>query len=86
MFYLKFDEKELKSKSDHTSNDRNKLLCENVVVVEGKWVAGMNLTDGSIFPMAMIKRAKYRINQNNNLLYDRKQRIRKIALNIGWNK
>ena len=80
------DEIELKSKSDHTSNDINKLLCENAVVVEKKWVAGMNLTDGSIFPMAMIKRAKYRINQNNNLLYDRKQHIRKIAINIGWNK
>ena len=58
-FYLT----EMKRKQHHSSNDKSKLFCKNIVVIEGEFVDDMNLTDGAIFPMAMIKRAKSILNQ-----------------------
>ena len=60
---LKFYETEMKSKSDHTSDHNVQLFSKNIVVIEEEWFADTNLTDGAIFPTALIKRAKSRINQ-----------------------
>ena len=32
-----FDETELEEQSDHTSNDKVKIFCENIVVIEEEW-------------------------------------------------
>ena len=82
---MNFDETEFKRKSDHTSNDKVKLFCGNIVVIEEEWFSGMNLTDVSTFPTTLIKWAKSRINQNNNFPRDTKQRIHKITINNDWN-
>ena len=46
--YQNFDDTELK-KSDHTSNDKFKLFCGIIVVIEEEWFDDMNLTDGKPF-------------------------------------
>ena len=46
------------------------------MVIEEEWFDETNLTDGSIFPAALIKRAKTRVNQKINFPRDTKQRIR----------
>ena len=53
----------MKSKSDHTSDHKVQLFSKNIVVIEEEWFADTNLTDGAIFPMSLIKRAKSRFNQ-----------------------
>ena len=60
---LNFDLTEIKSKSDHSSNDKDKIFRGNILVIEGKWLSGMNLTDGATFPAALIKSAESRFNQ-----------------------
>ena len=45
----------------------------------------MNLTDGTTLLMALIKRAKPRINEKIKFTRDTKQRIRKISRNNSWN-
>ena len=32
----------MKGKSDHSSSDKHKFFCENIVVIEGKWFYYMN--------------------------------------------
>ena len=59
---LKFDETEMKKKSDHSSDNKNKIFCKTIVVIEEEWFDGMNLTYGATFLMSLIKRAKSRIN------------------------
>ena len=70
-----FDVKEMKSKSDHTFKDKVRSFCENIVVIEEEWFTNMNLTYGATSPAALIKRAKYRLNQKMNLPRDTKRRI-----------
>ena len=60
---MNFDETQLKSKSDHTSNYKIKLFCENIVVIGEEQFSDKNLTDGAKFLPALIKRAKSIINQ-----------------------
>ena len=36
------------------------------MIIKEKWFDDMNLNDGATFLIALIKRAKYRFNQNNN--------------------
>ena len=57
----------MKSKSDHSSNNKVKLFRENIVVIEEEWFSGMNLTGGEMFPTALIKREKSRFNLKKNL-------------------
>ena len=44
----------------------------------------MILTDGATFTMALIKRAKNRVNKNQDIALDTKRRIREIAIKNGW--
>ena len=55
------------------------------MVIEGKWFADMNLTDGETFTMYMIKREKYRFNLHINFPREAKQRVRENTINIGCN-
>ena len=65
----------MKSKLDHSSNDRVKSFCENIVVIEEECFPDLNLTDSETFLTALIKREKLRFNQIINFPCDRKQRI-----------
>ena len=56
----------MKSKSDHSSNNKVELSWKNIVVVEEEWFSDMDLTDGATFPMSLIKRTKYRFNRKFN--------------------
>ena len=51
--------------SYHISNDKV-FSCESVVVVEEEWLNDVELIDGEIFPMPLIKCAKTRVNQKQN--------------------
>ena len=82
---MNFDETELKKKSDHTSNDKVTLFCENIVLIEEELFLDKNLTYCATFPTALIKSEKYRSNQKINLPLDTKRRIRKIVINNFWN-
>ena len=53
----------MKSKSSHTSDNKDKLFCEIIVVIKEEWFSDMNLTDGANFPTALIKHTKFRINK-----------------------
>ena len=55
-------ETETKNKSDHSSNNKVKLFCENIVVIEEEWFADANLTDGEKFPRDFNKWQRHRIN------------------------
>ena len=48
---MNFDETELKSKSDHTYNDKIKLFRENILVIEEELFDYMNLTICETFEM-----------------------------------
>ena len=58
---MNFYETELEIKSDHTSNNKLKWFCENIVVIEEEWFAYITLTDGATFLVALIKFAKSKI-------------------------
>ena len=62
----------MKRKPDHSYNDKVKLFCENIVVIEEEWFYDMNVTDTSTFQMAIIKHAKSRFNQKINFPRDTK--------------
>ena len=51
-----------KKTPSHTSNDKVKLFCENIVVIEEELFDDTNLTDGATFKTALIKREKSRFN------------------------
>ena len=51
-----------RKKSNHTSNNKVKTFCEDIVVIEEEWFDDMNLTYGATFLMSLIKHAKSRIN------------------------
>ena len=53
----------MKSESDHSTNNKVKSLCDNIVVIEEEWFADINLTDGANFSTDMIKCEKSRFNQ-----------------------
>ena len=53
----------MKRKSDHSSDNKVKLFRENILVIEEEWFSDMNLTHGTNFPMALIKREKSIFNQ-----------------------
>ena len=36
---MKFDGTEMKSKSDHSSDDKVKLFCENIMFIKEEWFA-----------------------------------------------
>ena len=55
------------------------------MVIEEKWFSYMNLTNSTIFPLALVKRATLIFNQSNNLSPITKQFISKIAINNVWN-
>ena len=61
--YKIFDDTQLKKQSDHRSNNKVKLFCEIIVVIEEEWFDDMNLTDGATYLKALIKHAKNRFNQ-----------------------
>ena len=46
---------EMKIKSNHSSNNKVILFCENIVVIEEEWFDDMNLTDDETFPIDLIK-------------------------------
>ena len=54
---LNFVEPEMKRKmkSDHSSNDKVKLFSENIMVIKEECFDDMNLSDGVIFLMDVIK-------------------------------
>ena len=52
---LNIGETELKRKLGHTSNNKVKLFCENIVVVEEEWFYDMNLTNIATFLTDLIK-------------------------------
>ena len=68
----------MKSKSDHSSNNKVELSWKNIVVVEEEWFADMDLTDGATFPMALTKQSKSRSNQKIKFPCDTKQYIQKM--------
>ena len=82
---MNFDETELKNKIDHTSYNKIKLFCENIVVIEEECFYDMNLTDGATFTTALIERKNSIINKKNNIPRDTKRNILKIAIKNGWN-
>ena len=51
---MNFDVKELKIKSDHTSNDIVKCFCKKIFVLEEEWVFYLNLTGVGTFPKTLI--------------------------------
>ena len=55
------------------------------MVIEKEWFDDMNLTGGATFLIALIKHAKYRLNQKINSPRDIKRGIQEIAINNGWN-
>ena len=76
----------MKSESDHSTNNKVKSLCDNIVVIEEEWFADINLTDGAIFTPALIKREKSRLNPKIYFPFNTKWCIRYIAINNGCNK
>ena len=60
---LNFDHIESNKQSDHTSNDKVQIFRESVVVIEEELFDDVNLTDGTTFLAALIKRAKTRGNK-----------------------
>ena len=50
-------------KSDHTFDDKVKLFCENILVINEDWSDDMNITDDAAFLAALIKCTKSRFNQ-----------------------
>ena len=61
-----------RNESDHISNDKVKLFCENIVVLEEEWFYNKDLTGVANFTTALIKRAKSRFNQKINFTCDTK--------------
>ena len=53
----------LKTQSEHTCNDKVIFFTKNIVVIEEEWLDDINLTGGAIFPKALIKSSKSRVNQ-----------------------
>ena len=53
----------MKSKSDHSSNNKVRIFHDNIVVIGEEWFTDMNLNDDKTFRMAPTKLTKYRINQ-----------------------
>ena len=50
------------------------------MVIEEEWFEDINLTDGSTFTMTLIKREKYRLNQEIKFPRDTKQRMQEISI------
>ena len=46
----------MESKPENLLNNKAKSFRGNTVLIEGGWFYVMNLTDGEIFPLALIKR------------------------------
>ena len=46
----------MKSKPDHSSDDKVKLFWVNIVVIEEEWFSDIDLTGGATFPTSPIKR------------------------------
>ena len=80
---MNFDETELKKKSDHTSNDKVTLFCENIVLIEEELFFDKNLTYCATFPTTLIKRAIPRSNRKINFPRKIKQRIQEIVIKNG---
>ena len=80
-----FDDTEFLEKSDHTSNDKFRLFCGNIVLIKEEWFDDININGGATFPRALIKHVKYICNQKINFLRDTKRRIQEIAINNGCN-
>ena len=59
---LNFDETETKIQSYHTSKDKVKLFCENILFIEEYLFDDMNLTGGATFLTSLIKCEKSRFN------------------------
>ena len=70
----------MKSKSDHSSDNKVKSFRENILVIKEEWFSDMYLINGATFTMALIKRAKSRINQNYIFSCDTKQYIRETEI------
>ena len=82
---VKLDETELEKESYHASNNKVKLFRENIVVIEKKWFADMNLPYEATFLTPLIKNSKSIIIKNYNFPHDTRQRIWKIVINNGCN-
>ena len=57
---VKLDENGLEKQSDQASNNKVKLLRENMLAIEEEWFSGMYLTDGATFPTDLVKCTKSR--------------------------
>ena len=80
---LKFDETEIKSKSDHSSNNRVKLFCQNIVFIEEEWFADINLNYGATSLTALTKRAQSIFNKKQ--FRDTRLNIPEITIINDWN-
>ena len=78
--------KQKKKQPDHTSNNKVKLFCENIVLSEEEYFDDTSLTDGATYLTALIKISKYKFIQMMKFPRETKQRIQEIAINNGWNK
>ena len=53
----------MKIKKDNSPNNKFKLFCDNIVIIEEEWFSDMNLTVIETFPLALIKRVKLKFNE-----------------------